>query len=59
MPQIISEQQTCSIPKRTIFNNLFLIRDTIKLNKENNTSFYILQIDQEKTFDKIDHDFSY
>ena len=22
-PQIISEKQTCSIPKRTIFNNLF------------------------------------
>ena len=32
--QIISEEQTCSIPKGTIFNNLFLITDSIKLNKE-------------------------
>ena len=37
LPQTISEEQTCSIPKRTIFNNLFLIRDLIILNKEKNT----------------------
>ena len=57
LPNLISEEQNCSVPGRTIFNNLFLIRDAITLNKEKNTSFYILQIDQEKTFDKIDHDF--
>ena len=34
LPQIISEEQTCSIPKRTIFKNFFLIRDSIALNKE-------------------------
>ena len=27
LPQIISEEQNCSIPDRTIFNNLFLTRD--------------------------------
>ena len=57
LPEIISEEQTCSIPTRTIFNNIFLIRDAIKINKEKNTTFYILQIDQEKAFDKIDHNF--
>ena len=31
---IISQEQTCSIPQKMIFNNLFLIRDTIKLTKE-------------------------
>ena len=59
LPKIISEEQTCFIPKRTIFNNLFLIRDIITLTKEKNTKLYILQIDQEKAFDKIDHDFLY
>ena len=34
LPQIISEEQTCSIPKRTIFKNFFLIRDSIALNEE-------------------------
>ena len=57
LPDIISNEQTCSIPTRTIFNNIFLIRDLIKINKEKNTNFYILQIDQEKEFDNIDHDF--
>ena len=57
LPNIISEEQNCSVPGRTTFNNLFLIRDAITLNKEKNTSFYILQIDQEKAFSKIDHDF--
>ena len=34
LPQIICMKQTCSIPDRIIFNNLFLIRDTIRLTKE-------------------------
>ena len=32
------------------------IRDAIRLNKEKSTPFYILQIDQEKAFDKIGHE---
>ena len=59
LPQIISEEQNCSIPHRTIFNNLCLTRDAIRLAKEKNTKFYILQIDQEKAFDNIDHKFPY
>ena len=59
LPQIISEEQNCSIPQRIIFNNLFLTRDAIRLSKEKNTNFYILQIDQEKAFDKIYHHFLY
>ena len=59
LPHIISEEQNCSVPRRTIFNNLFLIRDTIKFSKEKNIKFYLLQIDQEKAFDKVDHDFLY
>ena len=38
--------------KRIIFNNLLLIRDIIALTKEKNKKLYILQVDQEKAFDK-------
>ena len=57
LPEIISEEQNCSIPNRTIFNNLFLIRDIITYTKEKNNHFYLLQVDQEKAFDKIDRNF--
>ena len=57
MPEIILVEQNCSIPQRTIFNNLFLIRDLIKYTTEKNNKFYLLPIDQEKTFDKIDRPF--
>ena len=59
LPDIISAEQNCSIPNRTIFNNLFLIRDIISYTKQKNNHFYILQIDQEKAFDKIDRTFLY
>ena len=55
LPEIISEEQSCSIPNRTIFNNLFLTRDIITYTKEKKNHFYLLQIDQEKAFDKIDN----
>ena len=42
---------------RTIFNYLFLTRDLIKFSKQKKTPFYILQIDQEKAFDKTDRPF--
>ena len=57
LPEIISKEQTCSISNGTIFNNLFLIRDITTFTKEKNNKPYLLQIDQEKAFDKIDHDF--
>ena len=59
LPHIISEEQNCSVPRRTIFNNLFLIRDTIKFSKEKNIKFFLLHIVQEKAFDKVDHEFLY
>ena len=34
LPNLISEEQNCSVPGRTIFNNLFLIKDAITLNKK-------------------------
>ena len=57
LPNIISKEQNYSVPQRTIFNNLFLIRDLIKYQKEKKNKFYLLQIDQQKAFDKIDRPF--
>ena len=57
LPQIISEEQNCSIPNRTIFSNLFLIRDMITYTKQKNNHLYLLQIDQKKAFNKIDRNF--
>ena len=59
LPDIISTEQNCSIPNRTIFDNIFLIRDIISYTKQKNNHFYLLQIDQQKAFDKIDRTFPY
>ena len=53
LPQMISEEQNCSITNRTIFNNLFLIRDMITYTKQKNNHLYLLQVDQEKLSIKL------
>ena len=58
LPQIL-EEQNCSIPNRTIFNNLFLIQDIITYTKQKNNQLDLLQIDQENAFDKVDRNFLY
>ena len=42
-----------------IFNNLFLIRDTIEYCNRKKIDAYILSIDQEKAFDKLNRNFLY
>ena len=59
LPQIISEEQNCSVPNRTIFNNLFLLRDIITYTKQKNNHLYLLQIDQGTGLDKVDSNFLY
>ena len=54
LPQIISKEQNCSVPNRTIFNNLFLIRDIITYTKQKNNNLYLLKIDQGKALNKVD-----
>ena len=39
LPDIISTEQNCSIPNRTIFDNLFLIRDIITYTKQKKQLF--------------------
>ena len=59
LPHIISQEQNCSIPNRNIFNNIFLIRDAIRYNKEKKYSFLYNASRSRKTFDKIDQQFLY
>lgn len=55
MGTIIHEDQSYCIPKRTIFDNLFLLRDIIAVAKNHQIDIGLLSLDQEKAFDRVDH----
>ena len=57
MGKIIEPNQTCGIPGRNIFSNLHLVRDLIEYAELKQTPYFILSIDQEKAFDKVDRTF--
>ena len=57
LPHIIEEDQTCGILGRTIFQNLYTIRDTIAYTNDHKIPTYILSFDYQKAFDKVDHSF--
>ncbi len=54
---LLSERQTCSVPGRTIFQNLHFIRDAIFFCDVNKIKGYILSLDQEKAFDRLNREF--
>ena len=54
---LLNPEQTCSVPERTIFQNLFLTRDIIIYCNQKHMNGYILTIDQEKAFDRVDRNF--
>ena len=56
LPTIIHQSQT-AIYGRKIDNTIHLIRDLIQLSNENNEEAAFLFLDQEKAFDRVDHDF--
>ena len=55
--KILEPSQTCSVPERQIFSNLFLTREIIEYTNNKNVEGLLLTIDQEKAFDKIDRKF--
>ena len=57
LPRIINKDQTCGIPERSIYQNLFLLRDTIHYVKHKQLSAAIISLDQEKAFDRVNHGF--
>ena len=54
---IVDSDQTCSIPGRTIFSNLALLRDTLAFIERKNETGILLSLDQEKAFDCVDRSF--
>jgi len=55
MGTIYHEDQSHCIPKRTIFDNLFFLRDIITVAKKHQIDIGVLSLDQEQAFDRVDH----
>uniref|UniRef100_A0A669D6D2 Reverse transcriptase domain-containing protein n=1 Tax=Oreochromis niloticus TaxID=8128 RepID=A0A669D6D2_ORENI len=54
---LIGVDQSYCIPDRSMIDNLFLMRDVFDICKVYNAKVGIVSIDQEKAFDRVDHDF--
>ena len=59
LDEIISIEQSAAVPNRTIYNNLFMIRDVIEYCNKKKIPTYILSFDQEKAFDKVDREYMF
>ncbi|CAM5157430.1 unnamed protein product, partial [Eretmochelys imbricata] len=57
MADVIHPDQTYTVPGRSIFDNLFLVRDLLELGHRDSLSFALLSLDQEKAFDRVDHEY--
>ena len=56
LPAIINKDQTC-IPGRNISTNLHTLHDIVKYANSRNLEAAVLFLDQEKAFDRVDHNF--
>ena len=59
MPHLINENQTCGVKGRNIHDNLMVVRDVIDYVNLNNKAAAIINIDQEKAFDRIEWRYMY
>lgn len=55
LASIVHEDQSYCVPKRSIFDNLFLVRDLLQLTDIHKLDVGLLSLDQEKAFDRVDH----
>ncbi|CAM2113208.1 unnamed protein product [Caretta caretta] len=55
MVDVIHQDQTYTVPGRSIFDNLFLVRYLLELRHRDGLSFALLSLDQEKAFDRVNH----
>ena len=54
---IVHQDQTCSVPGRSIFANLQLVRDVLDMIDKTNETGILVTLDQEKALDRVDHEF--
>ena len=59
LPEIIHENQSCSVPNRKISSNLILLQDLLDYICYKNVKAIMINLDQEKAFDRVDWDFLY
>ena len=57
MCSIVHQDQTCGVVGRSIFSNLNLVRDILDMIDKTNEPAILVSLDQEKAFDRVDHDF--
>ena len=57
LSSVLHEDQTCGVPGRSIFSNLNLVRDLIEYCNSKNLPLVIINLDQEKAFDRVNWNF--
>lgn len=57
LPNLISEEQTCSVKGRKISQNLLINRDFIEYANKNNLKASLISLDQMKAFDRVEWPF--
>ena len=57
LTSIIAEDQTCSVPGRSILGNCHALRDIIQFSENENLPVALLSIDQMKAFDRVNWNF--
>lgn len=57
LENIVSPDQTCSVPGRSISSNLTTLRDMLDYVERTNETGILISLDQEKAFDRVDRSF--
>lgn len=55
--QVIHHDQTYCVPNRSIFDNVYLIRDILDVSRLLDIDTGLISLDQEKAFDRVEHSY--
>ena len=56
---VVSSDQTCSVPDRSISSNVVLLHDVFSYIEGTDEATILISLDQEKAFDRVDRSFLY
>ncbi len=57
LPKLVSKFQTCCVPGRDIADTTSSVRDLIEIIEHDDLESYLIKVDEEKAFDRVDHDY--